>query len=291
MATRYAVASGNENIGVYKIVSPSGKIYIGSSINLKRRFSDYRRLKCISQPKLYNSLKKHGVTAHIFEIVLNCEIPELFKYERYYGLQYNVLGKNGLNHQLPSDGEFPQIQSKELREKKRQIQTGKKYSEESKKKMSLSKKGKPSKSTTKFKKGQISFFKGKKKSHETIEKTRQKLIGRHLTEEHKKKLAIASSKRVWSTESREKLSNSKKNHTVSIKTKLKISNSSLGKCGNNMRSIKVFNFNGIEISTYSSITEASRVLKIGRRSINNNLSKLSNLVNSSIGKLKFEYND
>ena len=31
-------------IGIYKITSPTGKIYIGQSINLKRRFRDYKKL-------------------------------------------------------------------------------------------------------------------------------------------------------------------------------------------------------------------------------------------------------
>jgi predicted GIY-YIG superfamily endonuclease len=42
-------------IGIYKITSPSGKIYIGSSKNIERRKEDYRykRFKYqINQPKL-----------------------------------------------------------------------------------------------------------------------------------------------------------------------------------------------------------------------------------------------
>ena len=45
-------------IGIYKITSPSNKIYIGKSNNINRRFKEYIKLRCKQQPKLYNSFKK-----------------------------------------------------------------------------------------------------------------------------------------------------------------------------------------------------------------------------------------
>src|SRR6478736_5572293 len=42
-------------IGIYKITSPSGKIYIDQSKNTNIRFRDYKSLKCKKQIKLYNS--------------------------------------------------------------------------------------------------------------------------------------------------------------------------------------------------------------------------------------------
>ena len=56
-------------IGIYKITSPSNKIYIGQGIDIYIRWNEYKRLKCKRQPKLYASLKKHGVDNHKFEIV------------------------------------------------------------------------------------------------------------------------------------------------------------------------------------------------------------------------------
>lgn len=47
-------------IGIYKITSPSGKIYIGQSVNIERRFLDYKKSLKKSQIKLYNSIKKYG---------------------------------------------------------------------------------------------------------------------------------------------------------------------------------------------------------------------------------------
>jgi group I intron endonuclease len=59
-------------IGIYKITSPSGKIYIGQSTNIENRFNSYRILDCKKQIKLYNSLKKYGWDNHIKEIVEEC---------------------------------------------------------------------------------------------------------------------------------------------------------------------------------------------------------------------------
>lgn len=59
------------NIGIYTVTSPTGKIYVGQSINLHNRKSYYRRLKCKQQVKLYNSIKKHGWDQHRFDVVIS----------------------------------------------------------------------------------------------------------------------------------------------------------------------------------------------------------------------------
>ena len=84
-------------IGIYKITSPTKKIYIGQSINIEYRIESYKKLiRCKKQIKLYNSLKKYGVDKHKFEILCECEIHELNDKERYYQDLFNVL-QNGLN--------------------------------------------------------------------------------------------------------------------------------------------------------------------------------------------------
>ena len=83
-------------IGIYKITSPSGRIYIGQSVNINKRFIAYKNLKCKSQRKLYNSFKKYGYENHVFEIIEECEKSELNIKERYYQDLYDVINK-GLN--------------------------------------------------------------------------------------------------------------------------------------------------------------------------------------------------
>jgi group I intron endonuclease len=53
--------------GIYKTISPSGKIYIGQSVNLKKRKKCYETLQCKLQPKIYSSLLKYGWENHIWE--------------------------------------------------------------------------------------------------------------------------------------------------------------------------------------------------------------------------------
>ena len=83
--------------GIYKITNPAGKIYIGQSINIQRRFKSYFNLNCKKQIKLFNSLKKYGVENHIFETVCICTKEELNDKERHYQDLYLVISGNGLN--------------------------------------------------------------------------------------------------------------------------------------------------------------------------------------------------
>ena len=88
------------SIGIYKITSPTNKIYVGQSTNLKKREEDYQKLRCDKQPKLYNSLIKHGWEQHIFEIIEECSLEQLNEREIYWGMYYNVLEEDGLNLRL-----------------------------------------------------------------------------------------------------------------------------------------------------------------------------------------------
>lgn len=46
---------------IYKLQSPSGKIYIGQTVNINKRFSEYKTFHhCENQKKLFNALKKYG---------------------------------------------------------------------------------------------------------------------------------------------------------------------------------------------------------------------------------------
>lgn len=59
------------NIGIYKITSPTNKVYIGQSWNLKNRQRMYRQSHCSQQRKVHASITKYGWDAHKFEVVLN----------------------------------------------------------------------------------------------------------------------------------------------------------------------------------------------------------------------------
>lgn len=77
--------------GIYKITSPSGKIYIGQSIDIEKRWEWYKKIRCKSQIKLYNSLNKYGWDQHISEIIEECNSNELLERETYWKNYYKVL--------------------------------------------------------------------------------------------------------------------------------------------------------------------------------------------------------
>jgi group I intron endonuclease len=85
-------------IGVYKITSPTKRVYIGQSVDVRARILSHKRGGSEKQPKLYASLQKYGSKKHIFELVCECPKEDLDKLEIYYIQLYNSAhGKHGLN--------------------------------------------------------------------------------------------------------------------------------------------------------------------------------------------------
>ena len=86
-------------VGIYKITSPTNKIYIGQSIDIELRWNNYRKMRAKGQNKLYNSLLKYGPENHEFEILIECAEESLNKMERYYQELFNTQ-QEGLNCRL-----------------------------------------------------------------------------------------------------------------------------------------------------------------------------------------------
>ena len=88
--------------GIYKITSPSGKVYIGQSWDLERRFKHYKYLAQMqTQRKLHASFVKHGVDSHSFEVVhelpADVEQEVLDRYEQLYMDWYKDAGFELMN--------------------------------------------------------------------------------------------------------------------------------------------------------------------------------------------------
>ena len=102
-------------VGIYKIINPKGKIYIGQSTNIKNRKKHYKYLNSSSiGSKLFNSLRKYGWENHKFKIIEECSVKDLGRKEKYWKVYYNSI-QEGLNIQF--DEEKGGILSEETRKK------------------------------------------------------------------------------------------------------------------------------------------------------------------------------
>lgn len=223
-------------IGIYKITSPSDKVYIGQSVNIKKRTSRYKIADCKNQVKLYHSLKKYGFESHKFEILCECKELELNEKERFYQELYNSTSENGLNLRLTTtkdkSGKLSDEtklkmslshKGKECSEKEkirlRTMNIGRKDSLETRLKKSLGNMGRQSpilnkkaseETKQKMRENACRFWLGKQRDSETNCKISEKLKGRKLSKEVKEKMSINNSK-YWlgkklSKEHKEKLS-------------------------------------------------------------------------------------
>ena len=88
-------------VGIYKITTPSNRIYIGQSWNIKKRWAYYKYVDRDKQTCLYNSFKKYGINNCKFEIIheLDEDVVQmtLDVYERLYMLLYRRLGNTLMN--------------------------------------------------------------------------------------------------------------------------------------------------------------------------------------------------
>lgn len=178
-------------IGIYKITSPTKKVYIGQSSDIESRFIQYKTIsKVKSQPIIYRSLLKYGFNKHKFEILCECDVTELNDKERYYQDVFSATGVNGMNCKLTTSVDRCGKHSIETRLKMSEAQKGnthglgKKLSNETKLRMSESwKNRKPMSEETKRKISESS--KWKKHSIETKLKISE--AGKNRSEEQKAK--------------------------------------------------------------------------------------------------------
>lgn len=89
--------------GIYKITNKiNNKVYIGQSLDIKRRWSEHKsrvneiNSNCYNKP-LYHSIRKYGIENFLFEIIEECAPEELNDKEKYYIELFNCIVPNGYN--------------------------------------------------------------------------------------------------------------------------------------------------------------------------------------------------
>jgi group I intron endonuclease len=163
-------------IGIYKITSPSNRVYIGQTVNYHKRITSYKN---INQNKSLNRLKasflKYGTDNHIFELIEECDVNLLNERERYWQDYYCVLSDKGLNCKLTNTNDKSGRLSETIKIKIGAGNKGKVRSEDYKLRVSK-------------------FFTGRKLTKEHIDKISLGNKGKKLSEEHKAILSIARKK-------------------------------------------------------------------------------------------------
>lgn len=115
--------------GIYKITSPSNKVYIGQSVNINKRWRQHRNY-ISDNSRLYNSFDKYGVENHKFEVIEECSVEKLNERERYWQEYYDVIGKNGLNLKLTKTKDKSGHLNNDVKLKISKSKIGKKLSDE-----------------------------------------------------------------------------------------------------------------------------------------------------------------
>lgn len=149
---------------VYCLTSPSGKSYVGQTINIKRRLCNYKRCDCKRQLKLYNALKKYGFENFKVVVLEECDRSELNEIESFYinyfgtilnGYNINDCGSysrmTDLGKNKVSMSNTKRKVSDKTRLKMSQSQTGRTMSEETKIKIGSSNKGRKVSDDIKYK--------------------------------------------------------------------------------------------------------------------------------------------
>jgi len=207
-------------IGIYKITNPNGKIYVGQSVDIERRWYHYSKKDTRGQPLLNRSIIKYGSENHKFEIIEECSIEQLNEREIYWTHQHNAIHPYGLV--LRIGGRSGHL-SEEMKRKIGEGNKGKTVSDDVKQKISLSKMG------NEYRLNAIH-----------TEKTKQKMskshIGKKDSEETKQKKSQSAKGRVKTAEWRQNISDS---HPTK-------------------KPVEQYNLEGAKINEYISINEAAR---------------------------------
>lgn len=186
----------------------NNKMYIGQAVDIEDRWGEHRRgLRGGYHPNkhLQNSWKRDGEENFEFSILLECGESQLNTFEEYYILELMTYNDRvGYNKNYGGKSGRP---TEEAKRKLSESKKGRHHSEEAKRKMSEAKKGKYC-------------------------REKNPMYGKHLSEETKRKLSESHKGRQFSEETKRKMSEAGKGKHRSEETKRKISEAKKGKyCG------------------------------------------------------------
>lgn len=212
--------------GIYIIISPSGRVYVGQSFDVFTRWRSHKNDRR-SNGLLQRSFRKYGFTSHAFAIVaersLDCDVSQLNELERYFISRCREYGYDLLNL---NEGGRNARRTPEQIEYIRRVLTGRRKSPETCRRISESKKGEVRTAehkrliSKKLKGRPALWLQGKKLSPEHVEKIRLSSTGRKHTEQFKRLVSERNKQNyhlLHSKEARQKRSEKLKGRTLPAK--------------------------------------------------------------------------
>lgn len=238
----------NKISGIYLIRNKNnGRMYVGSAINIKARWGYHKNnlnKKTHENLKLQNSWHKHGEAAFDFSIIETVEnIKNLIEREQLWintllsdwGVAYNICrtagSSLGRKHtEAAKQKMIGRICSPKERERRRIFAMGKKFSKETKEKISAANKGRMY--PPEFGRKISARLTGRPASQESKDKMSKARKGKKLTGEHKRKISeIITARNISRTgiklskETRLKMSLAAKGRIFSEEHKIKMTES------------------------------------------------------------------
>lgn len=196
-----------ECCGIYGLRNKiNGKWYIGQSRNIIDRWNiAYRYAKCKKQPKIFSAIKKYGYDAFEKVIIEECSLDQsvLDSREEHWIKHYNSV-ELGYNCRTggSSGGKFSNESKKKMSIAK--VGTKRVFSEEHRKRISEAKKGKPNgREGTEWTEEQRKRIMAT--SDQRAEKVSKKLKGIVFTEERKKNISKSLTGKKLSEETKQKI--------------------------------------------------------------------------------------
>jgi group I intron endonuclease len=231
---------------IYKIESPSGRVYIGKTSRLKKRMTDYNCLAAtVGQKMLHSSIKKYGWDAHTVSIIDEFEASladsnskEMFWIRTYMSNCIKYPEMNGMNL---TDGGGGCI--------------GYKWSDDAKKALSLKKKANKKemlRMLSGLRTGTIGAYKGQKRPDWVGRKISKGSLGKKFSDIHKENLSISHK----------------------------------GKDSPKRKSVIKYNMDGVKVGEFKSFTEAANSMGGSKSAMNNVINGKSKSYKGYIFKFK-----
>jgi len=191
---------------IYKMTSPTDRVYIGVTSNITKRKAAYSGLDCKSQPLLFKSIEKYGLSNLNFEIIdefdgtlSEAKSKEMFWIRTYMSNYCKYPEMRGMNLTDGGQGTLGYKVSDTQKEIISKRNKGYKHTEEAKNKISEAGKGNMwnigKKRTPEHIESLIKanignkYNLGRKQSQETKDKRATKLKGKDRGQEYKNKLS------------------------------------------------------------------------------------------------------